>query len=77
MGVPHEELGQQVKAFVVPAPGAEIDTAELERWVGARLAYFKVPTRWELRSEPMPRNASGKLLKHVVTGDAENPFIEE
>ena len=77
VGVPHEELGQEVKAIVVPAPGAELETAELERWVGARLAYFKVPTRWELRSEPMPRNASGKLLKHVVTGDAENPFIEE
>ena len=41
------------------------------------LAYFKVPAHVEVRSEPLPRNATGKVLKHVVSGDAENSFVEE
>ncbi len=77
VGAPHEELGQEVKAIVVPESGADLDTAELERWVAGRLASYKVPTRWEVRAEPMPRNAAGKILKHVLTSDADNPFIEE
>ena len=55
----------------------EIDTAELGRFVADRLAHFKVPAHWEVRSEPLPRNAAGKVLKHVLTGDAENTFVEE
>ncbi len=77
VGVPHVELGQEVKAIVVPAQGATLDTQELTRWVADALAYYKVPAHWEIRREPLPRNASGKVLKNVLTGDAENPFIEE
>ena len=77
VGVPHPELGEEVKAFVVPAEGLVIDTQELEAWVRDRLAYFKVPAHWDLRRDLMPRNAAGKIMKHVLTGDAENPFVEE
>jgi acyl-CoA synthetase (AMP-forming)/AMP-acid ligase II len=35
-----------------------------------------VPTHWEVRGE-LPRNATGKVLKHVLTGDAESTFVEE
>ena len=41
------------------------------------LAAHKVPTHWEFRTEPLPRNATGKILKQVVSGDAENTFIED
>jgi len=77
VGVDHPELGQEVKAIVVPAPGKVIDSGELARWVGARLAPYKVPAHWEVRSEPLPRNAAGKVLKNVLTGETENRFIEE
>jgi acyl-CoA synthetase (AMP-forming)/AMP-acid ligase II len=77
VGVPHPELGEEVKAFVVPAEGAAIDTQELDAWVRGRLSYFKVPAHWEVRRDAMPRNAAGKIMKHVLTGDAENPFVEE
>jgi long-chain acyl-CoA synthetase len=35
-----------------------------------------VPAHVELRSEPLPRNASGKLLKNVLRGEGEVSFVE-
>jgi acyl-CoA synthetase (AMP-forming)/AMP-acid ligase II len=77
VGVDHVELGQEVKAIVVPRPGAELDPQELAAFVGEALAYFKVPAHWAIRLEALPRNATGKVMKHVLTGDAENTFVEE
>jgi acyl-coenzyme A synthetase/AMP-(fatty) acid ligase len=45
--------------------------------VGEAIAAFKVPAHWELWAEPLPRNASGKMLKNVLTGSSENPFVAE
>ena len=77
IGVPHPEWGQEVKATVVPAEGARIDTDDLSAHCADGLAHFKVPTLWEVREEPLPRNAAGKVLKNVLSGEAENTFIEE
>jgi acyl-CoA synthetase (AMP-forming)/AMP-acid ligase II len=76
-GIDHDEWGQEVKAVVVPEAGAAIDTAELARWCGETLAAYKVPTAWEVRSDPLPRNASGKVLKDVVRGAVKSAFVEE
>jgi long-chain acyl-CoA synthetase len=77
VGVDHPELGQEVKAIVVPAEGASPDPRELAAWVGETLAPYKVPAHWEVRSRPLPRNAAGKVLKNVLQGIAENAFIED
>ncbi len=77
IGVDDIELGQTVKAVIVPAEGATPDEEELRNFVAEALAYFKVPQYFEFRDEPLPRNATGKVLKHVVAGDAENTFVEE
>jgi len=79
VGVEHRELGQEVKAVVVVGeePPDEDLVAELRAWVAATLADIKVPAHWELRTEPLPRNATGKILKQVVQGDADYDFIEE
>jgi acyl-CoA synthetase (AMP-forming)/AMP-acid ligase II len=77
LGVDHEELGQEVKAVVVPRAGARPDPAALAAWVGETLAAYKVPAHWEVRAEPLPRNAAGKVLKNVLTGAAHNAFIED
>ena len=76
-GVDHPELFQEVKAVVVPRAGARPEPAALASWVGETLAPYKVPTHWELRAEPLPRNAAGKVLKHVLRGESENAFVEE
>ena len=76
VGVDHEELGQEVKAYVVPREGEALDVQALAAWVGDRLAYYKVPSRWEVRASPLPRNAVGKVMKHLLSPGRENPFQE-
>lgn len=77
VGVDHEELGQEVKAIVVLRPGARATPERLSAWVAEALAAFKVPAHWDLRAEALPRNAAGKVMKNVLTGAAENPFVVE
>jgi acyl-CoA synthetase (AMP-forming)/AMP-acid ligase II len=65
LGVPHPDLGQEVLAVVVfgGAPAAEADLAAFAR---DRLAYFKVPSRWKITTDPLPRNATGKVIRREV-----------
>ncbi len=77
VGVDHAELGQEVKAIVVPREGASATADELRAWVAAELAPFKVPTLWEIRAEPLPRNPAGKVLKDVLRGRAQDLFVED
>ena len=77
IGVDHSELGQEVKAVVVAARGRGIDTDELAAWVGETLSRYKVPAHWEVRTEPLPRNAAGKLVKNVLEGTRELNLIED
>ena len=62
-----------MKAIVVASTGDEIDIDDLKRWAGETLAPYKVPTLWELRTDALPRNASGKVLKTVLVGEAVAP----
>ena len=62
VGVPHERHGEEIKAFVVPAPGREIDPEALIEWSRERLAAYKYPRLVEAR-ESLPMNATGKILK--------------
>ena len=54
-----------------------IDAEVLAAHCSSAFASFKVPTAWEIREEPLPRNATGKVLKNVLTGEAGNDFVEE
>jgi acyl-CoA synthetase (AMP-forming)/AMP-acid ligase II len=66
VGIPDDELGQKVAAVVVPVSGVSPDEAELAAHVKERLAYFKVPSRWWFRTEPLPRTATGKVVRADV-----------
>jgi acyl-coenzyme A synthetase/AMP-(fatty) acid ligase len=58
------KTGDAVCAVVV-AEGVP-SFAELEAWCRTRLAAYKVPTRWHVVGDPLPRTASGKLMKDEV-----------
>jgi long-chain acyl-CoA synthetase len=76
IGVPHHTLGEEVKAVVQVEPGKQLTEADVRDWVADALAPFKVPTHVELRSEHLPRNASGKLLKNQLRGVGTANFAE-
>ncbi|MEV0666331.1 class I adenylate-forming enzyme family protein [Actinomadura luteofluorescens] len=63
IGVPHQVLGEEVGAVVVPRPGAAVSGRELREFLGGRIAAFKVPAHVWFREEGLPRNPGGKILK--------------
>ncbi len=77
LGVPHPEMGQEVKAVIVVAEGCSADIGTLHTFCSERLAAFKVPSQWEVRHQPLPRNAAGKIMKNVLAGEPGTQLIEE
>jgi long-chain acyl-CoA synthetase len=65
-GVPHERLGEEVAAAVMPKPGASLDADQIKAHVAERLAPFKVPSLIQIVDAPLPRNAAGKILKREL-----------
>ena len=57
-----------VKAFVVPVPGATLDFDVLRAWTGERLSAFKVPRFWE-GVESLPRTPTSRVAKHQLPRD--------
>jgi long-chain acyl-CoA synthetase len=64
LGYPCPVLGERVQAFVVTRE--EISREELSAFLASRLSDYKVPERFHLRDEPLPRNANGKVLKRAL-----------
>jgi len=63
-GVPDERLGEEVGATYYTA--RSIPEIELREFLGTRLAQFKVPRYLMVSKEPLPRTASGKILKRSL-----------
>jgi long-chain acyl-CoA synthetase len=61
-GVPHAELGEEVKAVVELVPGKRTTEAELIAFVADKLAAYKRPRSIDVVAE-IPRNPTGKVLK--------------
>ena len=68
VGVAHTVLGEEVKAVVQVRAGAAVTADELRDFCRPHLANFKVPEYVEIRSEPLPRNPAGKVLKNLLRG---------
>ncbi len=62
IGVPDEQFGERLRAFVVPQAGATLTEQEVKDHVRDNLARFKVP-RDVVFLDVLPRNATGKVLK--------------
>jgi carnitine-CoA ligase len=77
VGVPSDLSEEEVKAFVVPAPGRHLDFAELRAHTAARLAAFKVPRYWQLIDE-LPRTPTARVAKHrLPTGHPAGEYDAE
>jgi fatty-acyl-CoA synthase len=65
VGVPDDHWGEQVAAFVRPAPGSSVTAEELTAYCRARLAAHKTPRHWVF-TDAFPLTASGKVQKFVL-----------
>ncbi|MEV0594797.1 class I adenylate-forming enzyme family protein [Nonomuraea cavernae] len=63
IGVPHDELGEEVGAVVRLAPGTSVAPAELQEFLAGQIAKFKIPAHVWFRDGELPRNPGGKILK--------------
>ena len=63
IGLPHRSWGEEPAAVVHLAPGQAASEAELQTFVAARLAAFKVPVAIRFVEDTLPRNANGKIVK--------------
>jgi fatty-acyl-CoA synthase len=62
VGVPDEEFGSRLKAFVVARPDAALDAETVRAFIRENLARFKVPREVEFVEE-LPRNGTGKVMR--------------
>ena len=63
VGIPHKVLGEEVGAVVQLKPGKTVGEDDLRAHVAQQLAAFKVPVEIQFQTDPLPRNANGKILK--------------
>ena len=66
IGVPDETWGESVKAIVVPNPGVTPDAADIIAFARSRIAHFKAPRSVDFLATPLPRSASGKILRRQL-----------
>jgi len=68
IGIPDELLGDKLRAFVVLRTAGAVDAAGLGGFLKDRLAAYKIPDHFELRSE-LPKNESGKIMKEILRAE--------
>ncbi|WQB73401.1 AMP-binding protein [Prescottella equi] len=66
VGTEHADYGEEVCAVVVVDSDAPVTEEELSVYMTERIARYKVPSRWILRGEELPRNATGKVKRVEV-----------
>jgi malonyl-CoA/methylmalonyl-CoA synthetase len=65
VGLPHEDFGEAVTAFLVLKNGARVSEADVLASLRDRLARFKLPKR-VIVLDQLPRNTMGKVQKSAL-----------
>ena len=72
-GIPDERLGETVACHIMVKPGMDIDKREISDFLHGKIASFKIPEFVTIVDSPLPRNASGKILKRELRESKTNP----
>src|SRR5215210_665198 len=65
VGVPHDELGEEVGAAVVLKDGESVEADEIKSYVKEQVAAYKYPRRiWFV--DELPKGPTGKILKREI-----------
>ena len=65
VGIPHDDLGEEIGAAVTLKPGTTATVDELRAFVKERVAPYKYPRYIWLQPE-LPKGASGKIIRREV-----------
>jgi len=65
IGVPDDKYGEEVMAWVILKPGAEVSGELLGEWCRGRITHFKVPRYWRF-VDAFPMTVSGKVQKYKL-----------
>jgi len=69
IGVPHPDWGEAVHAVIGLRPGTRADPATIIAYCRERLAGYKTPKGVTVMQDGLPRNSTGKVLKHALTAN--------
>ncbi len=65
VGIPHDELGEEVGAAITLKPGTSVDADELQAFVKEQVAAYKYPRKiWFV--DELPKGPTGKILKREI-----------
>ncbi len=76
VGAPSEKYGEEVAAFIIPRPGADIAPEDVRDFCRGRIAWHKIP-RHVFIVEGFPLTASGKVKKFELRRMAAERIAEE
>jgi long-chain acyl-CoA synthetase len=65
-GIPDERLGEEVACGILLKPGSACTEDELKAFLAVSMAKHKIPSRVWFLDAPIPRNASGKLVRRQL-----------
>ena len=68
-GVPHDDLGEELAAAVTHRVGEPVDAEALRTHSAGALAYFEIPTLWQISDTPLPTLAGEKLDKKAIKAE--------
>ncbi|RFA25162.1 hypothetical protein CAI21_19920 [Alkalilimnicola ehrlichii] len=68
IGVPDPILGQTIKVFIIPVPGAGVDERKIRAHCRRHLAPYKQP-KWVQFAAELPRTRTGKVQRHRLRMD--------
>jgi len=63
--IPDDEIGNQIRAFVVPRNGQTLNPSSLEAWCAERLPKYMVPHQVEVRTA-LPKTSTGKIDRTLL-----------
>ncbi|MEK5039189.1 long-chain-fatty-acid--CoA ligase [Sporosarcina sp. FSL K6-3457] len=75
-GIPDPYRGETVKAYIVLKEGASVTEEQLDKYCREHLASFKVPRKYEFRSE-LPKTAVGKILRRTLVDEEKKKAEQE
>ena len=66
LGIPDATMGEEVKAFIYLKAGASVNEEDIRAFCKERVAAYKYPRTIVFLDAPLPKNATGKILKREL-----------